>query len=60
MHKSWMEDIALRLLCVIALDRFGDFVSDQVFRIIRMCYCYSFEHIDSYFIFIYSIIQFIQ
>lgn len=29
-HQEWLEDMALRLLCVLALDRFGDFVSDQV------------------------------
>ncbi|XP_077293659.1 histone acetyltransferase 1 isoform X2 [Arctopsyche grandis] len=35
MHQSWMEDISLRLLCVLALDRFGDFVSDQVIAPVR-------------------------
>jgi TATA-binding protein-associated factor len=30
-----MEDTALRLLCVLALDRFGDFVSDQVVAPVR-------------------------
>jgi hypothetical protein len=25
----WQEDLSIRLLCVLALDRFGDFVSDQ-------------------------------
>ncbi|KAJ3392307.1 TATA-binding protein-associated factor mot1 [Lobulomyces angularis] len=30
MHKKRLEDIAIRLLCVLALDRFADFVSDQV------------------------------
>lgn len=29
-HNKWLEDVALRLLCVLALDRFADFVSDQV------------------------------
>jgi TATA-binding protein-associated factor len=29
-HNKWLDDIAIRLLCVFALDRFGDFVSDQV------------------------------
>lgn len=33
-HQEWLEDMALRLLCVLALDRFGDFVSDQVIIII--------------------------
>lgn len=27
---EWLEDTALKLLCVFALDRFGDFVSDEV------------------------------
>ena len=27
---EWLEDTALRLLCVFALDRFGDYVSDEV------------------------------
>ncbi|KAI8096669.1 uncharacterized protein BX664DRAFT_324574 [Halteromyces radiatus] len=30
LHVSWLEDVAIRLLCVFALDRFADFVSDQV------------------------------
>jgi TATA-binding protein-associated factor len=34
-HNSWLEDAALRLLCVLALDRFGDFVSDQVVAPVR-------------------------
>lgn len=34
-HQLWLEDAALRLLCVIALDRFGDFVSDQVIAPVR-------------------------
>ena len=29
-HHQWLVDIALRLLCVLSLDKFGDFVSDQV------------------------------
>ncbi|KAI9316037.1 hypothetical protein BX666DRAFT_283572 [Dichotomocladium elegans] len=29
-HNGWLEDVAIRLLCVFALDRFADFVSDQV------------------------------
>ncbi|XP_076043200.1 histone acetyltransferase 1 isoform X2 [Oratosquilla oratoria] len=29
-HQAWLEDIAVRMVCVLALDRFGDFVSDQV------------------------------
>lgn len=34
-HNSFLEDCALRLLCVLALDRFGDFVSDQVVAPVR-------------------------
>lgn len=34
-HNIWLEDISLRLLCVLALDRFGDFVSDQVVAPVR-------------------------
>lgn len=29
-NAAWLEDCVVRLLCVLALDRFGDFVSDQV------------------------------
>ncbi len=29
-NQAWLEDCALRLLCTLALDRFADFVSDQV------------------------------
>jgi len=29
-NQIWLSDLALRLLSVIALDRFGDFVSDEV------------------------------
>ncbi|GAM29011.1 hypothetical protein SAMD00019534_121870 [Acytostelium subglobosum LB1] len=34
-NTLWLEDFAIRLLCVIALDRFGDFVSDQVVAPVR-------------------------
>lgn len=34
-HRQWVEDAALRLLCVLGLDRFGDFVSDQVVAPVR-------------------------
>ncbi|XP_068152549.1 TATA-binding protein-associated factor 172 [Drosophila tropicalis] len=34
-HNRWLEDAALRLLCVLCLDRFGDFVSDQVVAPVR-------------------------
>eukprot|EP00729_Bicosta_minor_P022496 gene22496-14279_t len=29
-HARWIEDMAIRLLCVCALDHFGDFVTDEV------------------------------
>ena len=32
-HEMYLEDIAARLICVLALDRFGDFVSDEVIKI---------------------------
>ncbi|MGH0155648.1 UNVERIFIED_CONTAM: hypothetical protein FKN15_033634 [Acipenser sinensis] len=28
-HQEWLEDLVIRLLCIFALDRFGDFVSDE-------------------------------
>lgn len=34
-HMLWLEDAALRLLCVLSLDRFGDFISDQVVAPVR-------------------------
>ena len=34
-HRRWLIDAALRLLCVLGLDRFGDFVSDQVVAPVR-------------------------
>lgn len=29
-HEQWCNGLAAQLLCVFVLDRFGDFVSDQV------------------------------
>ncbi|EOR00991.1 hypothetical protein E3P92_00420 [Wallemia ichthyophaga] len=29
-HTVWMENMAANVLCVLILDRFGDFISDQV------------------------------
>jgi hypothetical protein len=29
-NELWLEDMSLKLLCVFALDRFGDFVTDEV------------------------------
>ncbi|WFD43446.1 TATA-binding protein-associated factor mot1 [Malassezia psittaci] len=34
-HARWAEDLAVRLLCVFALDRLGDFVLDQVVAPVR-------------------------
>lgn len=31
-NTRWLEDCSIRLLCVLALDRFGDFTSDQVYH----------------------------
>jgi hypothetical protein len=31
-HERWCNDLAANFLCVFVLDRFGDFVSDQVFH----------------------------
>jgi hypothetical protein len=30
-HEKWCNDLAAKFLCVFVLDRFGDFVSDQVY-----------------------------
>lgn len=29
-NAAWLEDMIMHLLCVLALDRFADYVSDQV------------------------------
>lgn len=29
-NAAWLEDVVMHLLCVLALDRFADYVSDQV------------------------------
>nr|CAB3226362.1 TATA-binding protein-associated factor 172 [Phallusia mammillata] len=34
-HQSWLSDLAVRLLCVITLDRFADYISDQVTAPVR-------------------------
>lgn len=34
-NKEWLEDLACRLCCIFALDRFGDYVSDQVVAPVR-------------------------
>lgn len=35
MNRKWLDDLACRLLCVLILDRFGDYVSDTVVAPIR-------------------------
>ncbi|KAI8824493.1 SNF2 family N-terminal domain-containing protein [Fimicolochytrium jonesii] len=34
-HRAWLEDVSIRLLCVLALDRFGDYGSDQAVAPVR-------------------------
>ncbi|XP_074648298.1 TATA-binding protein-associated factor 172-like [Tubulanus polymorphus] len=34
-NQQWLVDVSLRLVCVLALDRFGDFVSDEVVAPVR-------------------------
>lgn len=34
-HRQWLVDVALRLLIVLGIDRFGDFISDQVVAPVR-------------------------
>ncbi|KAK5940364.1 TATA-binding protein-associated factor mot1 [Knufia obscura] len=34
-NRKWLDDLACRLLCVMMLDRFGDYVSDTVVAPIR-------------------------
>lgn len=49
-HQVWLEDVALRLLCVLALDRFGDFLSDAVVAPVRetcaQCLCAVLKLMD--------------
>ena len=35
LHENWCNQLAAKLLCIFVLDRFGDFVSDQVSAIAR-------------------------
>lgn len=35
LNQQWLEDLSLRLLSVLALDRFGDFLTDQVVAPVR-------------------------
>ncbi|KAJ8093095.1 TATA-binding protein-associated factor mot1 [Marasmius tenuissimus] len=34
-HERWCNDLSAKFLCVLVLDRFGDFVSDQVVAPVR-------------------------
>lgn len=34
-NSEWLEDCAIHVLCVLALDRFGDYVSDEVVAPVR-------------------------
>ncbi|XP_064478043.1 TATA-binding protein-associated factor 172-like [Ornithodoros turicata] len=44
-NQLFLEDIALRLLCVLALDKFGDFISDQVVAPVRETCAQALGHI---------------
>jgi TATA-binding protein-associated factor len=35
LNRKWLDDLACRLLCVFMLDRFGDYISDNVVAPIR-------------------------
>ncbi|KAJ5894183.1 hypothetical protein N7495_005874 [Penicillium taxi] len=35
LNRKWLDDLACRLICVLMLDRFGDFISDNVIAPIR-------------------------
>jgi TATA-binding protein-associated factor len=35
LHEKWCNDLSAKFLCVFVLDRFGDFVSDQVVAPVR-------------------------
>ncbi|KAI9328933.1 SNF2 family N-terminal domain-containing protein [Obelidium mucronatum] len=30
LHEAWLEDVSIRILCVLALDRFADYVDDSL------------------------------
>eukprot|EP00192_Tetraselmis_astigmatica_P001352 CAMPEP_0117692082 /NCGR_PEP_ID=MMETSP0804-20121206/26113_1 /TAXON_ID=1074897 /ORGANISM="Tetraselmis astigmatica, Strain CCMP880" /LENGTH=1797 /DNA_ID=CAMNT_0005505457 /DNA_START=126 /DNA_END=5519 /DNA_ORIENTATION=+ len=34
-NHAWLQDAVIRMLCILALDRFGDYVSDQVVAPVR-------------------------
>jgi len=29
-NQIWLENMSIRLMCVLVLDRFGDYISDEV------------------------------
>src|SRR5215469_8179769 len=35
LNRKWLDDLACRCLCVFMLDRFGDYISDNVVAPIR-------------------------
>lgn len=35
LNQLWLEDVSIRLICVLALDKFGDFLGDQVVAPVR-------------------------
>ena len=40
-HEKWCNDLAAKLLCIFVLDRFSDFVSDQVGVRYILCHWFS-------------------
>lgn len=44
-NQLFLEDLSLRLLCVLALDKFGDFISDQVVAPVRETCAQTLGHI---------------
>ena len=34
-YRAWLEDCCVRLVCVLALDRFGDYVGDRAVSPVR-------------------------
>lgn len=44
-NQLFLEDLSLRLLCVLALDKFGDFISDQVVAPVRETCAQALGHI---------------
>lgn len=44
-NQLFLEDLSLRLLCVLALDKFGDFISDQVVAPVRETCAQTLGHV---------------